>query len=242
MAHGYPDYGVGAPKKTTYTLSDMAELAARLGSIVTFDRRGDVVWLDDFEAGLEKWAPVIVGTGAALTNSPEAARSGGFSAKLTLGDAIDDQTGFVKYMGLPTLSKVGFEISFTIASALSHLGWRIFMLDGTYQHEAYIRYYESGSELKYLDQNNVYQHLAYIGNLWHASYCWHTAKLVVDHINHKYVRFLINENAIDMSALPYYHPLSGVSPVYSFRYYAANGIIGNRSVYADDAIITQNEP
>ncbi|GAH95398.1 unnamed protein product, partial [marine sediment metagenome] len=39
---GQPDYAALAPKEIAASISDMGEVAARLGSIVTYDKRGDV--------------------------------------------------------------------------------------------------------------------------------------------------------------------------------------------------------
>ncbi|GAI06639.1 unnamed protein product, partial [marine sediment metagenome] len=44
MIHGHADYGAGAPGKTIYSMLDVGELAARLGSPVTSDRAGNVMW------------------------------------------------------------------------------------------------------------------------------------------------------------------------------------------------------
>jgi len=63
MAHGTPDWGVTASKKTIYSLHDMGELAVRLGSIVSFDRRGDVIFSDSFQNGLGKVYASGVGAG-----------------------------------------------------------------------------------------------------------------------------------------------------------------------------------
>ncbi|GAI49683.1 unnamed protein product, partial [marine sediment metagenome] len=63
MSRGQPDYGSSAVKEVAGTLADMGELAARLSSIVEYDRRGDVVYLDDFEEPVLKWSPLAAGAG-----------------------------------------------------------------------------------------------------------------------------------------------------------------------------------
>jgi len=55
VAHGTPDWGVTAGARTVYQMTDLGELAVRLGSIVTHDRRGDVIFLEDFEEGMGRW-------------------------------------------------------------------------------------------------------------------------------------------------------------------------------------------
>ena len=66
MAGETPDYGRLSAQATVFPVTDLGELAARLGSIVSHDRRGDVIWLDGFEDGLDKWQPTTSGSGAAV--------------------------------------------------------------------------------------------------------------------------------------------------------------------------------
>ena len=114
MAHGQPDFGLYAVKKTVSGLADLGELAVRLGSIITFDRRGDIVWFDDFEGDVFKWERDPSGVDAAIIVSPEAARNGAFSAKLTTGNLADDHATILHHLPYPVTSRVGFEISFTV--------------------------------------------------------------------------------------------------------------------------------
>ncbi|GAI16225.1 unnamed protein product, partial [marine sediment metagenome] len=115
MTHGGPDWGTPGPLKTIYTLEDMAELVARLGSIVTFDRRGNIIWLDDFEGTLGKWGIETEGAGYSAQLSAEAARSGGFSAKLISPDDEEDRIGLKRWFPLPVESNIGFEFSWARA-------------------------------------------------------------------------------------------------------------------------------
>ncbi|GAI56753.1 unnamed protein product, partial [marine sediment metagenome] len=80
MAHGQPDFGMYQIAKTIYRLADMGELAVRLGSIVTHDRRGDVIWMDNFDSGIAKWYQFASDDDGLVEWSAERSRSGGFSA------------------------------------------------------------------------------------------------------------------------------------------------------------------
>ena len=55
MTHGVQDFGASSGQNSTYGLTDLGELAVRLGSPVSFDRRGDVVMMETFEDGLDAW-------------------------------------------------------------------------------------------------------------------------------------------------------------------------------------------
>ena len=242
MSHGHPDYGIAAPKKTTFALSDMAELAARLGSIVTFDRRGDVVWWDNFEDNIAKWALTKSGTGADVALSTDTAIFGANSAKLTLGDAVGNITAITRYAAIPVTSKIAFEISFTTLTKIDYVQLDISLNNREYKNRAVIRYYPTTGVIKYLDENNTYQTLATIGETTHSTYVFHTMKLVIDLTSYTYTRFILDEQEFDMSTLLYYHPTDTFPAMFTCQYAVSNGDTGNRSVYAENAIITQNEP
>jgi len=242
MAHGYPDYGIYTPKKTVHALQDMAELAARSGSIVTFDRRGDVIWLDDFESGIEKWAAILQGTGAEAVNTAETARNGGYSVKLTTGNAADDWAFLAHPHAYPVFSKLGFEISFSLDSAIKDVRIFLVLYTGTTQHVAEIVYIHSTGELQYRDQNNVYQTFATITPLRVYSKLFHTIKLVIDPANTKYYSLILNNQTFDLSAYSYFTTSSVVYPYMEVAIQVSTPDAVNRSIYVDDAIITQNEP
>ncbi len=242
MAHGQPDFGQFSQKETVFALSDMAELAARLKSIDTFDRRGDVVWLDDFEDNLEKWFQFTLGTGASIALSTESARNGAKSCKLTTGNAVNDYTYINKTLPLPVSSKVGFEISFTSDEDLNGIFLYITYYDGAFYHQGVILYCPDTDVLYYYDENGSVQTIATSLNLRGAVTHYHTIKLVIDLVTGKYVRLILNEHTFDLSAYNLQKAVSTLAPFIFCRFVVRTGVASNQSIYADDAIITQNEP
>jgi hypothetical protein len=85
MGQDFPDWGGQYNNQDFYPLFDLAELAVRLGSSVTFDRRGSVIWFDTFEYGLGAWgAPLCLG-GGELSLTAERVELPPFAANLTTG-------------------------------------------------------------------------------------------------------------------------------------------------------------
>ncbi len=242
MPHGQPDFGAYAAKKTVGSMADNAELAARLGSIVTFDRRGDVVWLDDFEDNIDKWEVMTLGIGAAVVLSNEAARNGSRSAKLTTGPAIDNYAIIIKHLPYPALSKVGFEISFTIDEDLNHLFHSLMLLDGTNRYIGSIDYRPDVDELYYYDDAGAPQLIASGLNLAASIYHFHTMKLVVDIATMRYVRLILDERTYDLSNYLMQPILDATLPTMWAYFASFTGVAANQSIYVDDAIVTQNEP
>lgn len=242
MPHGQPDFGMYAIAETIYRLSDMAELAVRLGSIDTFDRRGNVVWLDDFEDNLSKWNIVSLGTGAGAALSTDGCRNGAKSVKLTTGNAQNDYICITHYSPRPVLSKIGFEISFTTDEDLNAHFFYIIYYDGTNRHQALICYNPTTDKLYYYNENGAAQELASNLNLYAYSTHYHTLKLVVDLETDKYVRLLLDETEYDLSSYLIQESASATLPRLEVQYLVRTNVASSESVYAEDAIITQNEP
>lgn len=220
----------------------LAELAARLGSIVTFDRRGDVIWLDDFEDNIDKWYQLATGTGAAIALSTGAARNGAKSAKLTTGDAVGNGSYIARYLPYPALSKIGLEFSFALGSDIDYIWLYMRLYDGTQRHTGEIRYNAQSDTLEYTDSAGSQITLASSLDLAELDHMFHTVKLVIDYTDNTFARLILDNVEHDMTGFG----LRSISDTPAPRLELAMGIVnnatGNHYAYVDDAIITQNEP
>jgi len=238
---GLPDYAqpkpAGAvPVGPVYTSTDTAELAARLGSPITFDRRGNVYWLDDFESGVDKWE-CFDGT---LSWSSAKSRNGGFSARILSAAPPADGSMTVR-LPLPAMGKFGFEYSFNLPDAVA--ANRTINIGIVYHTPDYML---RGS-LRWV--SNVLWAVPWGGpaairvnpNLELAIWdkIFYNWKLVLDFPNMHFLRAIFNGQQYDLSALP----LVSEPPIvgYDFSFLLAN-IWTNNDAYADDAIVTVNEP
>lgn len=223
-------------------VGDLAELAARLGSINTFDRRGNVVWLDDFEGGVSGWHKVGAGTGNALDVSSKYARSGGYAARLTSGSEEGSSCRMERYFPYPVPGKIGFEISFTIDANTETIHIGFVGLDGTTYFWGAVRYYPDDDTLKYGNTGGTFTSFATGVDLLENDYYFHTAKLVIDVVTGKYVRFILDDAEYDLSEYDYYSdPLAETPYMFAgFQIFCEKDT--NPVSYVDDAILTQNEP
>ena len=71
MVHTLPDYTTKYKTAIVFGNLDHAELAARLGSIDIYDRRGAVIDLDNFEAPYMRWIGETLGGGGNVTLTTE---------------------------------------------------------------------------------------------------------------------------------------------------------------------------
>ena len=242
MPHGQPDYGMYQLARTIYRLTDMGELAARLGSIDTFDRRGDVIWLDDFEDGITKWYNGTPDGGYVVTSSSEHSRNGLKSAKATFPAGATVNQTLEHWQPYPVLSKIGFEVSFTIHADLDFIEIYNRAYDGTNYLQGIIRYNVQTLTLEYQDSAGVMQTLDTAVYLYPKDYLFHTAKLVMDFANGLYSRLILNETSYDLSAYALRQVGSGINKhLYTFLN-MKNFNDAAVAIYIDDAILTQNEP
>ncbi len=89
----------------------LSETASRLGSIDTFDRRGQVLWMDDFEGGISKWT-LSGDAGYTIAASTDYAESGLVSCKMVTNAVLNNYAQIARMMPIPSLSKIGCEFSF----------------------------------------------------------------------------------------------------------------------------------
>lgn len=238
MAHGQPDFGMYQLAKTIYRLADMGELAVRLGSIVTYDRRGDVIFMDDFEGGEMKWvdptAYVVVSTDYAFTGS--------FSCKLTPPAAIGGDRFIGRSIFPGVLGKYGLETTLLLHSDVDMPRIQIGHLVDGVAHFYVVRYRIAAKTLEYQTGLDAWTEFADGLELFKADPCWHKFKLVADLATNKFARLLIDEHTYDISS---YDPYVGTTAIQN----AISVLIGGEraaavtgSMYVDNAIVTQNEP
>lgn len=242
MAHGTPDWGVTAGRVTVYQLTDLAEAVVRLGSLDTFDRRGDVLWADDFERSLNKWSPNAQGTGASVALSTARARNGRYSALLTAG-SDGGLAAFITHVSpFPALSAFGMEFSFNLGSTIDLLDISVQLFDGTDRLNARIQWFDGSNDLWYQAVGGAFVSFATGVDLARTSTLFHTAKLVFNGVSRRYIRFILDNRTYDLSANALWALADATLPEASVVLSVVGRAGFNDTLYVDDVILTQNEP
>lgn len=242
VKHGAPDWYKYRRESTTFPIGDLAELAARLNSIVTFDRRGDVFWMEDFSAGLQRWTTGGAGTGLSVSISPASYRSAGYSAKLIPGSDGARNAQIYTRFPYPHLAKTGLEVAFTIGDQHEYFYLRTTIYTGALYMLAEIKYDVTTGILSYRDSTFTYVALNPPLVLYASTALFHHLKLVVDALNYEYVRVTLDNEAHDMANIATYTHASTQNPhiLVNIYYKAVAG--NNPTAYVDDIIVTQDEP
>lgn len=219
-----------------------AELAVRLGSPKFFDRRGDVLFMDIFENGFNKWRTLAANTGSEAVLTADRSKSGGYSAKLVGGSITPWYS--VMWTALPysILSKCGIELHFCMPELIDKMLVEFMCHDGTNKYEAIITYDRTNQKLQYQDSGGVNQDIVTSFTLYPYDGLFHALKLVADFEINKYHRLIVNETTYDLSAYGLQETSSpGVKELEVIIYlYSRDGY--NDCVYIDNIIVTQNEP
>ena len=242
MAHGTPDWGVTAGAVTTYQLTDLGELAARLGSIVTFDRRGDVILLEDFEDGHKRWTLAAPADGASAGLSVATARSGRYSLKLVAGTSGNPFARAVHSRAAPPAGALGLEASFTLTDNTAD--WEIVLewSDGATRYIIAVRYVHPPTSKLQIWVGADWTTIAELTQQDADPKLFHTLKIVGDPSDGYYKRLLFNQWAYDLSSSQL--PTGGVSSPYSLKATLRHNGDGDGAAagYLEDVILTQNEP
>jgi len=245
MVHGAPDYGIYHPKSTVAALEDLAEAVVRLGGISTFDRRGDVVYCDDYESPIERFRKWSSG-GCSVNLDSQYAHSKAQSALFSTGGVATDYCVIYHYLPPYPQGKHGIKISTLFYEMVANASYyRLYSehWNGAFQCRWGLEIDPKNKKLYYNDADfaraEFEDDFTFRTDL--AAW-WNNIKLVADLTTGKYVRLLINNREWDMSA-------------YSFRRVASTTAARCRAVFVlydegghaftcwqDDFVYTINEP
>jgi len=220
-----------------------SEQAARLGSPLVFDRRGEFVFVDNFESPTKKYAD-YKDAGGTVERSIDYASNGDFCVKATTNAHVGDVAG-VEYIytdyhdGL-----IGAQVSAYTNWSPSMLNLTLAYYDGTLEHHAQLRYYIPGYLTKIVDSTGAEQTISsdvkYYTSVTNQNFA--TLKLVIDTDHNEYVRALVMREEFDLSEYTIQTSASASSPHLRIRAFmtAVNAIaeVG----YFDGLILTENEP
>lgn len=243
MAKGQPDFGSTAPTETIVAISDLGELAARLGSVDVFDRTGNVIFFDTFDGSLSKVSDTDLSAGGAIEVSNLHALHGDFSCKL-----LAPTSGYANiyyHLAYPTLSRMGFEFAWARVDTgqLDFIGLYIVLFDGTNQYVVDV-YWDADTSTWYVYDITTAEYIALTPTVAYEQQrpTFHHAKLVVDFTTNKYVKLIADDLIYDLSAYPLESYPTDTPAYLQLMIGNKANATGSCTVHIDSVIVTQNEP
>lgn len=245
MPRGQADFGAYSPKALGASLADMADLAVRLGSIVEYDRRGDIAYLDDYEGPVERFNKTGDAGCAAVLDSAYP-YSGSQCVKLTTA-GVDEDYYEIGYNIVPMVTgKHGCKIALNPVDMKTYDSkfWIYLIIwDGTHHHVAFIELNPHDKTIKY--QNAAEVMTTFETNLQlegMAGVLFHNIKVVIDLDTGKYVRLMMDTLSWDLSAYSYLKEAQVHVP-YIAAGFALTDLEGHaHTIYMDNFVYTINEP
>lgn len=242
MAHTLPDYTTKYKMAKIFGAIDEAELAARLGACSTLDRRGKLIWCDDFEAAAAvKWSYSADPPGTVALSSDRAYR-GNQSMKTVTGAVAGDQCSIHKAFCLPIERKMAAEFMFYPSAGKPIIDLDIQGWNGTSRFEGQVRFDYNAFKLYYYDSTGAWVEIPRYDNAEEAYEHWIYMKLVIDWEKKEYIRFIFCSTEYDLSGIPLFSAASATTK--QIRVYMMNqaATAAAATVYFDNFILTQNEP
>jgi hypothetical protein len=199
MGKDTPDWAGIYNNQYVYVLNDMGELAARLGSVYAYDRRGAVLWQTDFSHGL---GDVTIPAGL-LHGNVALVGEGCFSAPFCAQLTADGHSGGLIYLykTLPPLrrSAIGMSCIFQPNAFVDQLTLEVDYFTGTQRLRGQLVFDYVNSRVYITDSAGIYDITASIP-LPTLEYFYTFAKIVIDPTTGSYSRVVVNEVDLDLSA------------------------------------------
>jgi len=226
------------------TVIGLSELAARLGSPMIFDRRGQIVWYDDFEAAVLKWVVNFGGTGSSVALDTTKAYRKEQSIKLTAGSDGAMVAYITKQIPFAAQRKMGLEV--TVATNVSAppgtLEFILMQSTTASRRTAKLEWDYTNAVLRVWNSSGAYQTIVtpfgYLGD----ALTWFTFKFVIDFSTGYYQRVMYGDQLFDASAIQCQSAGGSYDPSLIIQIKNTGAAGTNRISWVDDVIITTNEP
>jgi len=220
----------------------MAELAVRLGSVVTFDRRGDVIWYDDFGEGASRVSVAGAGTGNELRFTPYDGIHRAGSLICHTGDSIGDYSAFSKVLYYPALGAIGLELAFVPCDNLRYVIASLYIFTGSQKHHYGVLYYLTLGKVKVGPADGVWATIGTPGIQRVGAVTYSIMKLVANILTGEYVRVIFNASTYDASAYTPYVLADATPKSLTIWVQAITDVASAIDVRVGHVIVTQNEP
>lgn len=242
MAHGLPDGALSGLGVTVFPMQDLGELAARLGSIVTFNREGNVIFLDDFRHTLTAWKSSGSGAEADVYPVVTPSMRGGMAIMLKTGAAEDEYAEISHILHYPAGGGIGVEVGFVPADALKSFRLGVRLFDGEEASHFQARYNHEDGTLGIRTGETTWSHVATVG-VQHVGFnAFVSIKLVGNVVTSVYKRIIFNGVEYELNPLMFYAEDDDERRSMGVFFAADAGALGSAAIVIDDVIVTQNEP
>jgi len=238
----YPDFGVTGLENSKVNITDLSELAVRMGGINRFDRLGTVLFQEAFQYGLGMWYPRYDPVGCIPTLSALYYSTLPYSIKCITIDNIDDYSGISLTLPVPYTSVMGFEVHFKVIGTTDFLDLRTAIYTGNDKYRMHVKIKVNPDEISIYNPDEGYDAIHTKEIYYDGSSPFHVLKVVADIVSGNYSRLVFDGIDYIITDYPLYSVGSEIWPHLSLHYNLENTLAASQTVYIDNVIITMNEP
>lgn len=238
----YPDFGVSTTASRHSMVTDMSELAVRLGALSWFDRMGNVLMQEGFQNGLTNWGFSSTPAASTPVVSAEYYSTVPYSVKLLTTIAGAGYSGIHRSFPFPYVSNFGVELHFKALIPFQFLHWTMTFSDGANRHRVMVRVNYQDLKLELLDASDVYQEIGTLRVVLGASSPFHVIKCTVDLLNSTYIRLLLDGEDYDVSAITIKKRVLSSNPYLYMEIIMTPVFETEPEVWIDNIIFTTDEP
>jgi hypothetical protein len=238
----YPDFGVGTVTRGNIAQVDIAELAARLGSPINYDRQGKVVAFETFNYGITGWAEVGYPVTAYPIANTRFVLRGPYSIKCATTADSGSYSGIRRSYGYPYPSRMGIEFHFKAIAAWEYLYLETDVYDGTDKFSVSWQFNENDNELKYMLNTGAYTVLDELDINRGSLAPFNAFKVVFDIPDEEYAYARLNERYYDLARVglkKLTNTTNALIDVYLLLWTADTEV---QTVWIDNIVITMDEP
>lgn len=195
-----PDNYPWFPDSGRYPMRDSGELAARLNSPVVFDRRGEVIYVDDMSHGIGRYTILTSGAGAGVRVVAASSVSSGYAIRLTGGSDNDEYANITKYLSVADLNKWGLEVAVSFIDAFANFRASLFYYTGAVAYHMGVILDDAANEIQIDEEGAGYTKIADLPASVLAGGLFHNIKIVGDMKTGYFDRLILNYVEYDLSA------------------------------------------
>lgn len=217
-----------------------SELAARLGSLVSWDWRGNVYYSTDFSCGSGSLFKYMLGTGALIDVSPVHWLHGGYSLKMIAGDANEDYARIRGNLSYPPSSRMGLQVAWSSVGSVPWVQICVKRSVGARVYAPKLRWTVGPASVSILKADGNWQNLG-LCPLPDDDEAFSYMKLVVDFDSLEYVRAMVGAVEYDISDYAVWQEGAGSLNAVYFEVEVISDGAADEGVYLDHVVLTVNE-
>jgi hypothetical protein len=220
----------------------LEELAARLGSIVPYDLRGNIVLMEDFESELTEWTDSS-DVGCSTVRSSRHKFSGDWSVNLYYPSALGLKTSILsRYFHFPGTTKYAAFARFCWDTGSRQIWHGLIFENGETEFTILVDYDQGTSTLSIITTGGAYHNVDTALDLHPADYAWFPMLVTFDLASGYYDKLYVADKEYDISSVALYSTAYVAAPSGYVEIGVYQSSEGVRNTYIDDIIIAKNVP